>query len=1420
MLRGWISSVSTKISRALGGAHDAEYVSEEEVNTSSDIEHIEEGELADQGPGVVPGSPTPGEGEGEGVGENEAVDNRNIPPVVHNTSGTCVDICPEDVMGLPEDHGTGSFIVVKDSGEDSPQTPTDSSGSIEVIHMEDRDLQGTISEQPSSSQDTRGSMSEQPNSACTDSLVIIQEEFKDQSEPHCGSDLDLAAAMMESVCRDLENADLDKCGSRNEDTGKSEKMEGSEEDRKMDNRRSRKESEVQEASVYLSEEERSRRESEVQELSMVLSEEDTSVRRESAAETDVPQKTDSEKVNPEKSAEDVFDKKGEGKETKSFDLPVIVTTDFEPKKQEKSDKKSEKQEPENYLDYVQQRTEQEELEPAKNLIYKLGMLNVDQKIIEAAILDQYKVAVKKKCPLWIKNCRYHAELLFSPPWISEHLPKLGRSKSKDKKKWQNRNERRARNWEKEAGGMCRDVRLKEDPTIDVVHENAAGDKDRSAEQINEVSSPESQGNQDKVCVQEEDVDGKKVKGHVECEKKLREEGKTAEQDKEGKSVQDGGEVRDSSVDKVINEPRVSLKHSSESVEQKENKELNKPKESLETKTKEENSKSKPLEEHYAEGEQLKDESRRCSGDDVKQRKKLSPCKKGKSVKAREIDLSVSRKEGTESGSHPGRERRKSDLYDKRKDRIDDSVTRDSKKPKTETEAESEELKKGPEDIKFDGDIVETQDDKVVLCSQIISKEVEDYAKEIIQSSIEALSLEDNTKNAKVVDEELSSEVDPLSGFVPNITDITGKSTSGIEEKPDIVKLLEKTSAILSTTHEEKSEVDQDVSQEVFDRKAENMISSLSRFSEADGDGSPFLHKDSGKEMLDSASQSSPLETNHTDFFSSEKKSTAEVFGENGDSMKTDNLHGILLVSPDCVMSPKCEVPPNTPASGYANNSQPTKLKNLNLMQNKAKLEKEVADLLSGLTLKFRHPVASGSDETQTEESRDYQHKDQKTVEKKTEGSVSKECSIQTSDSAIISANSSPIHDGCVEEMERLDLCMKQDLSSAEEGRCSPEEYLSMLQHVLPNVTSITKLKPGPLEDQAEVQCSVVSSSTNTGTANEKGTLMIEDLPVNFKSLTEVVDVCDLSVAENVEVPCQICTGEEKEVFTTENIAEEEEGLLADQGKSNSLGENDEDDDGITRIGDPHNYCLSQTDGGGMDFEKISSGSVSSTQSSNVTKKRCNSAKSSVSRSLETEGQFTKLKLTKTLSKSEEKLKNIVKPPWNSNTKVDHGKAVNVTPSRIPKAAKPKSGSKPSTKAAGEKSKCVKGKMELLMLETKERMNKGDGETMESHQENGNGRKSHAEREDSSESSEKSRNPEQIQKVLSEIEKGRCQIDQVEKAQDAKEELSCQSVQTSGNMESDENKEPSASASIKAKTPPPKWKSKNTKKGKGRQKNRW
>lgn len=70
------------------------------------------------------------------------------------------------------------------------------------------------------------------------------------------------------------------------------------------------------------------------------------------------------------------------------------------------------------------------------------------------------------------------------------------------------------------------------------------------------------------------------------------------------------------------------------------------------------------------------------------RKKLFSCKKGKIVKVREIDIIVVRKEGVEKdkkdfGFYYGRERRKLDLYDKRKDRLDDSVVRDFKKFKIE-----------------------------------------------------------------------------------------------------------------------------------------------------------------------------------------------------------------------------------------------------------------------------------------------------------------------------------------------------------------------------------------------------------------------------------------------------------------------------------------------------------------------------------------------------------------------------------------------------------------------------------------------------------------------------------------------------------------------------------------------------------------
>ena len=119
----------------------------------------------------------------------------------------------------------------------------------------------------------------------------------------------------------------------------------------------------------------------------------------------------------------------------------------------------------------------------------------------------------------------------------------------------------------------------------MVREYAAGDNDRSAEQNNEVLSPSwIPGQPGQSVCPGRGCWWEKVKGHVECKDKLGEKGKTAEQDKEGKSFKGGGEVRDNYVDKVINKPRVSPKDMSESVEQKENKELNKAKEILETKT--------------------------------------------------------------------------------------------------------------------------------------------------------------------------------------------------------------------------------------------------------------------------------------------------------------------------------------------------------------------------------------------------------------------------------------------------------------------------------------------------------------------------------------------------------------------------------------------------------------------------------------------------------------------------------------------------------------------------------------------------------------------------------------------------------------------------------------------------------------------
>lgn len=164
--------------------------------------------------------------------------------------------------------------MVKDNSEGSPTKTMYCSGCIEVIHPEDQDLTGGQKEQPSS--DPSESNREQPRLAVTDSIVIVQEEDKGHSEPHCGSDLKLTAVMTESVCRGLENADLDKISNEVSDDGNTEVLKKTEksneqisegEVKKMG--KSRKESEVQETSMYLSEEERSRKESEIQKESML-----------------------------------------------------------------------------------------------------------------------------------------------------------------------------------------------------------------------------------------------------------------------------------------------------------------------------------------------------------------------------------------------------------------------------------------------------------------------------------------------------------------------------------------------------------------------------------------------------------------------------------------------------------------------------------------------------------------------------------------------------------------------------------------------------------------------------------------------------------------------------------------------------------------------------------------------------------------------------------------------------------------------------------------------------------------------------------------------------------------------------------------------------------------------------------------------
>ncbi|XP_062596286.1 uncharacterized protein LOC134257706 [Saccostrea cucullata] len=1596
MFRGWISSVSSKISRALGGALDAELESEEDVNTSSEIEHIEEGELAEhtttapenltpeEGGDKVTGDVFPGEeGEGRAVTTEEAVDSRNIPPVVHNTSGTCVDICSEEVTNQAEDEGAGSFIVVREDvevkrpmgmdnsawenisvvqesspekvanssesspvraessesssvrinstsesspirvessesspiivessesspirigssesspiivdssesspvkeekTESSPEKTFDSSGSIEVIHIEDSNV---VSEEKN----------EQPRQSMSESIVIIDEEVKRQSEPHCGSDLAVTAAMMESVCRDLDGTNISKLSKAEKTDSGAEGTVGSDE---LTSKQGSEENVIPEGV-------RNRKISEVQEISMLLSEEDTSINVEELSQKSSQSKGDDQgSEEKEENISNQQDKEGKGVEelsqrssqgkgaerkeeqniSKQQDEEKASEKqeegnkpDHETKKTQKGEKtKSTEVEPEDYLEFVLQKTAQGEVVPAKHLIYKLGLLNVDQKIIESAILDQYKIAVKRKFVVWIEHCRYHAELLFSPPWIADHLPKLGSNSAKEKKRWQARNQRRAKRWEREASGMCRDVRLEKDPNIDIVRENAAGDLEKVTDKSGEDHKTDILSEAD-IHGEEQSEEAKAEKA-VSVEDKIKERSNVRPVDKSSANQENKDKIEEM-VQNVIEESSAKLvcpariaeddiqkidtpsadKFFGENRDQREvcetSKELKQNVLSTETPVISASLNEAGSETGYKPGAAVKQV-------DVVHRKKVSPCKKGKSVKARDIDLSACRREGKEATeereSHSGRERRKSDLYDKRKDRVDDSVSRESKKPKTEQESMVLELSmkqsKGEDEnrLRTGKHDIESENKVTIPSDSDLFKEVEEYANEIIQSSIDVLSLEENkpTDTNSNNGQHQSRSTERVDEMIPNLAELSMESKSAQQEN---VLTADESSRlpVFSELNEAGESENQDfiypsIQQVMFEDRSEHMTSSISSFTETEIDSSPFLRKESEQEMLTTAHRS-PL-AEFSDSAANEKvlddiEKSCEESKPEYSHLETDP--GTLLVSPDYVVSPKFEVPPNTPASGSAENSQPAKLKNLNFMQNKAKLEKEVADLLSGLTLKFRHPVGSNLEEFQPNDSDTHTKKDDDNYSslksKKNEVSDDdKDQSIQTADSAIISANS---FDTSVEELEKIDICVKHDLSTAEEGRCSPEEYLSLLQQVLPNVTSITKLKSE--QDHGDVQCNVVSSSNNAECVQERDSLLTEERSANMcKSPTEIVNVCDLSVAENVEVPCKLPNDTEKKISIEKATEVLEEELDADQDVFTSRDDLALEDRAMNRPEDPHNYCLSQSDGArlfkSMYEVKRPEDSLDGVYQPDVTKKRYNSAKSSTSRSSESEGQFTKLKMSRKLSKSDEKLKQTSKPPWNSNTKVDHGKTGNITPSRIPKACKTKSGSLSNTKQMVEKSKSVKGKSEDLPLEAKaEVLNKhygGDvGSTDDAYQKIDKDKHGHvaddknAFSKDSlkkqsamerSVSSEKRRNADQAQKVLSEIEKGRCEMDQVERSLEAKVDSCCQSVQASGNVEEEENQIPTASASTKEKSVP-KWKSKNSKKSKGRQKNRW
>lgn len=125
---------------------------------------------------------------------------------------------------------------------------------------------------------------------------------------------------------------------------------------------------------------------------------------------------------------------------------------------------------EHYLNHVRRSTSSRRLIEPTRLVYDLALLSdgTSHRDICDAILDQYRLARDEYDVRWIEKIRNEARtILCTERWVEDNLPSLIRSSNP---------RRRARSTATVASsspsGICVDIRLRDNPYLDVVCENA------------------------------------------------------------------------------------------------------------------------------------------------------------------------------------------------------------------------------------------------------------------------------------------------------------------------------------------------------------------------------------------------------------------------------------------------------------------------------------------------------------------------------------------------------------------------------------------------------------------------------------------------------------------------------------------------------------------------------------------------------------------------------------------------------------------------------------------------------------------------------------------------------------------------------------------------------------------------------------